>query len=62
MTDASAFIDNLAARLSSRVQLTTDGHKPYIQAIENSFGNDIDYARLIKIYGDSGKSNSEERY
>jgi len=62
MTSATAFIDDLASRLSSRVQLTTDGHRPYIEAIENAFGNDIDYARLIKIYGTEGKGSPEKRY
>lgn len=62
MEAATAFIDDLASRLSSRVQLTTDGHKPYIEAIESAFGNDIDYARLIKIYGDSGLHRNEKRY
>jgi IS1 family transposase len=51
--DASAahvFVGDLASRLSSRVQLTSDGHKPYLQAVEESFGADIDYAMLIKHY------------
>lgn len=48
---AKTFIDDLAGRLKHRVQLTTDGHKPYLQAVENSFGGGIDYAQLIKIYG-----------
>jgi hypothetical protein len=42
---------DLAKRLMSRVQLTTDGHKPYLEAVEGAFGIDIDYAMLIKIYG-----------
>jgi IS1 family transposase len=50
---ASIFIDDLAGRLSHRVQLTSDGHKPYLQAIEDAFGNDIDYAMLIKTYGET---------
>ncbi len=62
MEDATGFIDDLADRLANRVQLTTDGHKPYLEAIEGVFGNDIDYARLIKIYGTSGKSSPETRY
>lgn len=57
---ARDFIDDLADRLASRVQLTTDGHKPYLEAIERAFGNDIDYARLIKIYGEN--PNPEKRY
>jgi IS1 family transposase len=50
---AEAFIGDLASRLSNRVQLTSDGHKAYLDAIEQSFGADIDYAMLIKIYGDA---------
>jgi IS1 family transposase len=48
---ANAFMQDVAARLSSRVQMTTDGHKPYLEAIEGAFGADIDYAQLIKHYG-----------
>src|ERR1700722_4644593 len=48
---AMAFIDDLAPRLASRVQLTSDGHKPYIEAIEGAFGGDVDYAMLVKVYG-----------
>jgi len=47
---AHAFIGDLAGRLSHRVQLTSDGHKPYLAAVEESFGADIDYAMLIKHY------------
>src|ERR1017187_3299009 len=51
--DAAAhFIGDLAARLANRVQLTSDGHKPYLEAVEQSFGADIDYAMPVKIYGD----------
>jgi IS1 family transposase len=48
---ASAIVDDLASRIDSRIQLTTDGHKPYLQAIEGAFGCDVDYAMLIKMYG-----------
>ena len=41
---AIAFVDDLASRLSDRVQITTDGHRPYLEAIEGSFGGDVDYA------------------
>jgi IS1 family transposase len=59
---ARAFIHDLAGRLANRVQLTTDGHKAYLEAVESSFGGEIDYAMLIKLYGpDSGKQ-SEARY
>jgi IS1 family transposase/predicted HTH domain antitoxin len=61
---AQAFIRDLADRLASRVQLTTDGHKVYLEAIEGAFGNAIDYAMLVKTYeGDSGaKAPAERRY
>jgi IS1 family transposase len=49
---AHAFIGDLALRLANRVQLTSDGHKPYLAAVEESFGADIDYAMLVKIYGE----------
>jgi IS1 family transposase len=48
---AQAFLGDLALRLASRVQLTSDGHKPYLEAVEQSFGADIDYAMLVKMYG-----------
>jgi len=48
---AKKFIKDLASRLKNKVQLTTDGHRAYLEAVEDAFGNDIDYARLIKIYG-----------
>jgi len=57
---ANAFMLDLASRLSTRVQLTTDGHKPYLEAVEGAFGADIDYAMLIKIYGQSPEA--ERRY
>ena len=58
--DAAAFMYDLAGRLTSRIQLTTDGHKPYLDAVEDAFGTDIDYAMLIKLYGNSPES--ERRY
>ena len=48
---AMTFMDDLTPRLASRVQLTSDGHKPYLEAIEGAFGGDIDYAMLVKVYG-----------
>lgn len=48
---ALAFVDDLASRLANRVQITTDGHKPYLEAIEGAFGGDVDYAMLVKVYG-----------
>ena len=55
---AKWFMDDVAKRLTTRVQLTTDGHKAYLEAVEGAFGCDVDYAQLIKIYGaapDGGK-------
>jgi IS1 family transposase len=54
------FVQDLKARLSERVQLTTDGFRPYIDAVEDSFGLDVDYAMLIKTYVDDGLA--EKRY
>ena len=48
---AIAFMDDLRDRLANRVQLTSDGHKAYLEAIEGAFGADVDYAMLVKIYG-----------
>jgi IS1 family transposase len=56
------FMHDLAGRLANRVQLTTDGHKAYLSAVEDAFGSEIDYAQLQKIYGNSPKDNSEVRY
>ncbi len=55
------FMTDLADRLSNRVQLTTDGHKPYLQAVEAAFDGEIDYSQLIKIY-DAPKWKTEGRY
>ena len=55
------FIHDLAARLANRVQLTTDGHKAYLNAVEDAFGANIDYAMLVKIYGNSPEGG-EVRY
>ena len=48
---AIIFMDDLAKRLANRVQLTSDGHRAYLEAVEGAFGSDIDYAMLVKIYG-----------
>ena len=48
---AIIFMDDLASRLANRIQLTSDGHKAYLEAVEGAFGADIDYAILVKIYG-----------
>ncbi|HEX3973315.1 MAG TPA: IS1 family transposase [Stellaceae bacterium] len=57
---AMAFMDDLRGRLANRVQLTTDGHKAYLNAVEEAFGDDIDYGMLVKIYGEGPKT--EARY
>jgi IS1 family transposase len=53
---AMAFMDDLRSRLANRVQLTSDGHKANLEAVEGAFGGDIDYAMLEKIYGTSPES------
>lgn len=58
---AYAFIHDLAKRLANRVQLTTDGHKAYLTAVEDAFGADIDYAMLIKLYGNEGAGKEDAR-
>ncbi len=57
---AVIFMEDLASRLANRVQLTSDGHKAYLEAVEGAFGSDIDYAMLVKMYGPSGEG--EKRY
>jgi IS1 family transposase len=57
---ARMFMLDLASRLSNRVQLTTDGHKAYLEAVDEAFSGNIDYAMLIKIYGEN--ENPEKRY
>ena len=48
---ALELMDDLRSRLANRVQLTTDGHRAYLDAVEGAFGGDVDYAQLIKMYG-----------
>jgi IS1 family transposase len=48
---AMALMDDLRQRVTTRLQLTTDGHSPYLNAVEEAFGADVDYAMLIKLYG-----------
>src|SRR4030042_4043740 len=49
--NAYEFINDLKSRLTNRVQITTDGHKMYAEAVEQAFGADVDYAMLVKLYG-----------
>jgi len=57
---AFEFVHDLADRLSSRVQVTSDGHRVYLSAIESAFGSDVDYAMLVKMYGNDRET--EARY
>ena len=58
-----AFMDDLRRRLANRVQLTTDGHKAYLEAVEGAFGSEIDYAMLVKLYGEpTGQKGPERKY
>ncbi len=56
---AKVFMCDLAARLKNRVQLTSDGHKAYLTAVEDAFVGEVDYATLVKLYG---QESSEQRY
>ena len=56
---AFAFMHDLAARLRNRVQLTTDGHRVYLNAVESAFGSEIDYAMLIKVYGSEVEADTK---
>ena len=58
---AIEFMDDLRGRLANRVQLTTDGHKTYLEAVEGVFGGDVDYAELVKLYGEPKGQKSHER-
>jgi len=59
-TSANAFMHDVADRLANRVQLTTDGHRAYLIAVQNAFDN-IDFAQLVKMYGGSEGTNEQER-
>jgi IS1 family transposase len=55
---ARSFMKDVAARLTTRVQITTDGHKAYLEAVEGAFGMDVDYALLIKLYGNPAQPDT----
>ena len=57
---ATEFLRDCASRINNRVQITTDGHKAYLEAVESAFGADIDYAQLQKIYG--APTENQTRY
>lgn len=56
---ALEFMRDLASRLRNRIQLTTDGHRVYLNAVESAFGSEIDYAMLVKIYGEDVASDTK---
>lgn len=58
---ARAFLSDLADRMANRIQLTTDGHNVYVDAVDRAFGNDIDYAMLVKKYGE-GPLSPDRKY
>jgi IS1 family transposase len=60
LESATIFLKDLARRLSNRIQLTTDGHKMYLDAVETAFGSEIDFSQLIKIYGQTPEG--QKRY
>lgn len=57
---AMVLMDDLRTRLVNRVQLTTDGHSAYLEAVEGAFGADVDYAQLVKLYGVADKGRTAE--
>lgn len=60
---ANAFLADIASRLNTRPQISTDGLRTYIEAVENAFGMDVDYGMIIKSYGtDKGEHHQERRY
>ena len=59
---AIEFMDDLRSRLANRIQLSTDGHRAYLDAVEGAFGGDVDYAQLVKLYGPSGDDGTQRRY
>jgi IS1 family transposase len=60
---ALGLMDDLRQRLANRVQLTTDGHRAYLEAVEEAFGADIDYGMLVKLYGaETGGQGHERKY
>src|ERR1044071_7088829 len=59
---AMRFMEDLATRLAGRVQLTSDGHRAYLEAVEGAFGADIDFAQLVKLYGEVPGAGSDRRY
>ena len=61
LPSATIFMNDLASRLESRVQITTDGLRAYLEAVENAFGGNVDFSQLVKLYGNE-KEKKEARY
>jgi IS1 family transposase len=59
---ALAFVTDLASRIEGRVQITTDGHKAYVNTVEEAFGTDADFAMLVKMYGEPTHATPERKY
>jgi IS1 family transposase len=57
---ATAFMQDVASRMANRVQLTTDGHKAYLNAVEDAFGANVDYAQLVKLYGPNEQPDTRD--
>jgi IS1 family transposase len=55
---AKAFVQDVASRMRNRVQISTDGLRAYVEAIEKAFGGDVDYAQIVKVYGHEEVSNN----
>jgi IS1 family transposase len=60
LPNAYIFLKDLASRLANRIQLTTDGHRMYLDAVEGAFGKDVDFSQLVKLYGQT--SEGQKRY
>lgn len=59
---AQIFVRDLASRIKGRTQLTSDGHKAYLRAVDDAFGADVDYSMLVKLYGNPEGNQQERRY
>ena len=59
--DAMQFMSSLSSRLANRVQITSDGHRPYVEAVENAFGSDVDFVLLVKMYGNDNPNSGKKR-
>ena len=60
--DAFWFIHDLKERLANRIQLTSDGHRAYLESVESAFGAEVDFAQLVKLYGNEAQTSPEVRY